>query len=155
MVIAGIVMHRFKLPRGEADLVPSNHWPEPLIAAPVEQDRGPVLILIEYRIDPAEREPFLHALNRFSHQRRRDGAYNWGITEDVADPAAIIEWFFVESWAEHLRQHKRVSHSDADLQSNVVRYHVGPGKPEIRHLLAASPSARGRRYRDDVGTPGT
>lgn len=153
LVVAGVVMHRVKLPRGEADLVPSNHWPEPLIAAPVEQDRGPVLILIEYRIDPAEREPFLHALTRFSHQRRRDGAYNWGITEDVADPTAIIEWFFVESWAEHLRQHKRVSHSDADLQSKVVRYHVGPDKPQVRHLLAARPMVHGSQREDDAVSP--
>ncbi|NKF34031.1 MFS transporter, partial [Pseudomonas sp. BGM005] len=27
LLVAGFIMHRVKLPAGEADLVPSNHWP--------------------------------------------------------------------------------------------------------------------------------
>ena len=34
LVVVGFVLHRVKLPTGETDLVPSNHWPEPLAAAP-------------------------------------------------------------------------------------------------------------------------
>ena len=49
---------------------------------------------------------------------------------------AVVEWFFVESWAEHLRQHHRVSHADADLQAEALRFHVGPDKPEVHHFLA-------------------
>ena len=30
LVVVGFVLHRIKLPTGETDLVPSNHWPEPL-----------------------------------------------------------------------------------------------------------------------------
>ena len=46
LLVAGFIMHRLKLPAGDADMVPSNHWPEPLVAEPVAHDRGPVLILI-------------------------------------------------------------------------------------------------------------
>ena len=31
LAVAGFVFHRVKLPTGEADLLPSNHWPEPLL----------------------------------------------------------------------------------------------------------------------------
>lgn len=134
--VIGVVAHRLKLPKGELDLMPSNHWPEPLTAAPVEHDRGPVLILIEYRIVPENRSAFLQALSRLSSERRRDGAYAWGICEDAADPAQILEWFQVESWAEHLRQHHRVSRADADIQAEVRRFHVGDGTPVVRHFLA-------------------
>ena len=137
LVIAGLVFHRLHLPRGEADLVPSNHWPEPLTAEPIDHDRGPVLITVEYRIDDADRTAFLQALHRFSTERRRDGAYGWGVTEDAADPNIVLEWFFVESWAEHLRQHRRVSKADADLQEDVRRFHRGGEPPRVRHLLAA------------------
>ena len=41
----------------------------------------------------------------------------------------------VESWAEHLRQHQRVSNSDADIQSKVRTYHSGPENPVVRHFL--------------------
>ena len=136
LVIVGVVSHLLKLPKGEADLVPSNHWPEPLTAAPVENDRGPVLILVEYRIDPADRAAFLRALERLSAERRRDGAYAWGVTEDASRPGLMLEWFQVESWAEHLRQHKRVSKADADVQEEALRFHRGPERPSVRHLLA-------------------
>ncbi len=135
LLIAGLVMHRVKLPAGDADLVPSNHWPEPLVAEPIAHDRGPVLILIEYKVEKQHRTAFLHAIDHLSRERRRDGAYGWGITEDSADPEKIVEWFMVESWAEHLRQHKRVSNADADLQGKVLAYHVGPDKPVVRHFL--------------------
>ena len=34
LLVAGFIMHRIKLPAGDADMVPSNHWPEPLVAEP-------------------------------------------------------------------------------------------------------------------------
>lgn len=147
LLVAGLLFHRVKLPRGEADLVASNHWPEPLTAEPVAHDRGPVLVTVEYRIAGEDRPAFLRALEAFSHERRRDGAYGWGVTEDAAEPERIIEWFMVESWAEHLRQHKRVSKADADLQREVVAFHIGPDKPVVRHLLAleAASAPEGRR----------
>jgi MFS family permease len=135
LLLAAILLHRVRLPVGEADLVPSNHWPEPLTASLIEHDRGPVLILIEYRVARENRAPFLEMLTRLSQERRRDGAYSWGITEDAADPERMVEWFMVESWAEHLRQHRRVSHADADLQGSVLRFHIGPEAPVVRHCL--------------------
>lgn len=136
LVLSALVLHRMTLPSGEADLTPSLHWPEPALAEPVANDRGPVLILIEYRIAREDRAAFLDALYRLSDARRRDGAYNWGVTEDAADPGLVVEWFMVESWAEHLRQHRRVSHADADLQAEVARFHRGEAAPAIRHCIA-------------------
>jgi len=144
LLVAGVIMHRVKLPSGEADLVSSNHWPEPLVAEPVANDRGPVLILIDYRVEKHNRTKFLHALDTMSSERRRDGAYGWGVTEDSADPEKITEWFMVESWAEHLRQHKRVSNADADLQSKVLAFHSGPEKPVVRHLLSINRPGRAK-----------
>lgn len=136
LFVVAFILHRVKLPAGEVDLTPSNHWPEPLTSETVEHDRGPVLILIEYRIPRASRVPFFACLKRLAAARRRDGAYGWGITEDASDPEKIVEWFMVESWAEHLRQHHRVSRADADVQRDTVQFHVGPEPPVVRHFLA-------------------
>lgn len=150
LTVVGLVFHRLKLPKGEADLVPSNHWPEPLTASTVDNDRGPVLITVEYRVDAADRASFLAALHSFSSERRRDGAYGWGVTEDAAEPTIFLEWFFVESWAEHLRQHRRVSKADADLQQEVRRYHRGDEPPKVRHLLAVANASADRRHGETV-----
>ncbi|NGX96625.1 MAG: MFS transporter [Candidatus Afipia apatlaquensis] len=136
LLVAALVLKRMALPAGEADLTPSRHWPEPLTADTVEHDRGPVLILIEYRIALGDRPKFFEGLRKLSQARLRDGAYGWGITEDAADPEKIVEWFMVESWAEHLRQHHRVSNADADVQRDTMQYHIGPDGPVVRHFLA-------------------
>jgi len=136
LFVVAFFLHRNKLPAGEADLKPSNYWPEPLTADPVEHDRGPVLVLIEYRIAKDDRLKFFQCLKRLSQPRRRDGAYNWGITEDAADSERIVEWFLVESWAEHLRQHHRLSNADADIQRETTQFHIGPNPPVVRHFLA-------------------
>jgi hypothetical protein len=136
LFVVAFILHRIKLPAGEADLKPSNYWPEPLTADPVEHDRGPVLVLIEYRIAKDDRLKFFQCLKRLSQARRRDGAYGWGITEDAADSERIVEWFLVESWAEHLRQHHRPSNADADIQRETTQFHIGPDPPIVRHFLA-------------------
>ncbi|MBR8653438.1 MFS transporter [Achromobacter sp. Marseille-Q0513] len=136
LVLVALLFHRVRLPVGEADLQASNHWPEPLVAEPVAHDRGPVLVQVEYRIRQADRPAFLAAMKRLSQERLRDGAYAWGVVEHTGDAERVVEWFFVESWAEHLRQHHRVSHADADLQAEALRFHVGPDKPEVHHFLA-------------------
>jgi MFS family permease len=136
LTAVALIFHRVKLPAGEADLQPSRHWPEPLLAQPVAHDRGPVMIQIEYRVRKEDREAFLLALKRLAAERRRDGAYAWGITEHTAEPERLMEWFLVESWAEHLRQHHRVSQADADLQSGALKFHIGPQRPAVHHFLA-------------------
>jgi len=129
---------RWRLQTGaDIDLTPSMHWPAPIVSREMAQDRGPVLVTVEYRIDPAQRGPFLAALDRLGHERRRDGAYRWGVFEDAADPARFVETFLVESWLEHLRQHERVTNADRLLQTEVQQFQVD-GAPKVTHMIAAT-----------------
>jgi len=141
LALTGAAFYRVRLPRGEANLEPSNHWPQPLLATPVANDRGPVMVQIEYRVPLQHQAEFLQVLRRLSEGRRRDGAYLWGVSEDAADPEQIVEWFLVESWAEHMRQHHRVSKADAHVQAEATAYHRGTSPPVVRHLLALTRGA--------------
>lgn len=136
LVLVAFVFHRIKLPTGEADLQAANHWPEPMLSEPIAHDRGPVVIQIEYRVPKQDIPGFLHAMQHVAQERRRDGAYAWGVAEHTGDPERVIEWFLVESWAEHLRQHGRVSKADADMQAEALRFHIGPDRPVVHHFLA-------------------
>lgn len=129
---------RFKLQVGESmDLSPSMHWPAPVVEVDIEQDRGPVMITVEYFINPDNEYEFYLAANQLKGQRYRDGAYTWGLFEDTARPGRYIEYFMVESWLEHLRQHDRVTHADADIQAKVRSYHQRDNKPVVEHYIAA------------------
>ena len=128
---------RWKLQTGAgADLTPSMHWPTPITAQEIEHDRGPVLVTVEYRIRPQDREAFLEALEPLGNERRRDGAYRWGVFEDAAEPGRIIETFLVASWMDHLRQHERVTNADRIVQEAVHRFQLS-GEPKVTHLIAA------------------
>jgi predicted MFS family arabinose efflux permease len=128
---------RWKLQTGaDVDFSPSMHWPDPITTHAIEADRGPVLVTVEYRIDPKNRKAFLHALGQNSRERRRDGAYDWGIFEDPADEGRFIETFLTDSWLEHLRLHRRVTKSDRISEQAARRFQVGDG-PKTTHLIGA------------------
>ena len=129
----------WKLQTGASvDLSPSMHWPAPIAAQEIEQDRGPVLVTVEYRIRPQDREAFLQAIEQLGDERRRDGAYRWGVFEDAADEGRIVETFLVESWIEHLRQHERVTNADRLVQEAVHQFQLASA-PKVTHFIAAEP----------------
>ena len=101
----------------------------------VERHEGPVLVTVEYRIDPSDREQFLAAMDQLGYQRRRNGAYGWGVFEDSASEGRMVETFLVESWLEHLRQHERVTKADRVLQDLVNQFQTEGSEPKTTHLI--------------------
>jgi quinol monooxygenase YgiN len=73
-------------------------------------------------------------MERIANTRRRDGAIEWGLYQDTAEPMRWLETFLVESWLEHLRQHARVTVSDRALQERV--YALVEGEPRVSHFVA-------------------
>jgi len=142
LITIPITWHR-KLQTGVGvDLTPSMHWPAPVISHAIEHDRGPVLVTVDYRIEPHNREAFLLALESLAQERRRDGAYAWRVFEDASQEGRYFETFLVESWLEHLRQHQRVTNADRVLQEAVDKFHV-EGTPKVTHFIAAEPRESG------------
>lgn len=129
---------RVRLQTGaDLDLTPSAHWPQPLVTGDATPDSGPVMITVEYRVDPAQAAVFLAALRALEPARRRDGAFAWGVFRDAAQPGRFLEYFLEDSWLEHLRHHERVTQTDRELQSRVQSFHVGDAAPLVTHFLAA------------------
>jgi MFS family permease len=135
-MVAALLLHRFKLPAGEDDLEAARHWPEPDSVLPAGAARGPVMVQVEYCVREEDRAAFLPLLRRLGEERKRDGAFAWGVFEHTADARRVVEWFLVESWAEHQRQHRRVSKADAQLQAELHRLHAGEGPPAVGHWVA-------------------
>jgi MFS family permease len=121
----------------EADLTPSMHWPQPVLAQGVDEDAGPVLVTAEYHVAPEHREAFLSAIGTLARERRRDGAYEWDIYQDSAHPERMIETWLVDSWLEHMRQHTRITRADRAVEDRVQRLAREP--PRITHYIAARP----------------
>jgi MFS family permease len=128
---------RLHLRSGEGlNLAPSRQMPAPVIAYDLEPERGPVLVTVDYQVRPEQATEFNHAMQAVRRIRLRDGAMEWGLFADAAIPGRYTEVFLVKSWLEHLRQHERATVADRDRVEAARRFHVGPGVPEVRHLIA-------------------
>lgn len=153
-VLAGaIITWRYRLHSGEElDLSPSVHWPMPVTAPEPELEEGPVVVMLEYRIDPAQQRNFARVMHKVSRIRRRDGAIRWELLRDVADPNSYIETFVVESWVEHLRQHERVTVADRAVLDKAKAFHTKATPPVVTHYLV-EPARRRDRTGPVTGLP--
>ncbi len=121
---------------GNKDLTPSMHWPSLAGYTSISNDRGPVLVTIEYQVLPEQHREFLALIHSVGKARKRDGSYAWGIFENTDRPGSFIETFNVESWLEHRRQHVRVTDADRVLQVQVDAL-LQPGtRPVIGHYVS-------------------
>ncbi|MGH9665692.1 MAG: MFS transporter, partial [Bryobacteraceae bacterium] len=139
LLVGLAVLLRYKL-RGidNLDLTPSLHWPAPEMMAKFDPAEGPVLVMVEYQIDPSTAADFSRAMQALGQIRRRDGATRWGLFKDPARPGRFVESFIVDSWGEHLRQHERVTVSDRVVEERAHTFHVGEQPPAVTHWIAAT-----------------
>jgi MFS family permease len=123
----------FHMPEASLDLTPWNHWKMPPTFGGDPDASGPVLVTVEYRVDPEREHDFLQAMHQYGRIRRRDGASHWGICRDLETVDRYVETFVVGSWAEHLRQHERLTRADHELEQRLGGFIRET--PTVRHLL--------------------
>ncbi len=148
-IVAIPLTWRWKLQQSAAlDLSPSQHWGMPQTHEEIDNNRGPVLVKIEYRIDPKDRTAFLRALDELGFERRRDGAFAWGIFEDASEFGRYEETYLIETWLELMHLRERVTNADRVLEDEIRDMLVAP--PRIEFLIAAE---RGQRVRHRRAEP--
>ena len=70
----------------------------------------------------------------------RNGAAQWGLFRDPANPRRFVETYFAESWAEHLRQRERLTMADHEIEQRALGFHQADGRPPARsHFVNALP----------------
>jgi MFS family permease len=120
MLLLYLANRRVRVQMGsEAEITPSAHMGE---LAPTVQplpDDGPVLIQIEYQIDPSKRRDFLRAIVAVGGTRRRNGAASWRIYRDISAEGRFVERFVLTSWSEYVRLRTRMTVADRHIQERV------------------------------------
>jgi hypothetical protein len=128
--IGMIVTARWRLQTAAAlDLTPSMHWRTPVFMHPVEDDQGPILVTVEYRIDPKDLKPFLALIHEIGLERKRDGAYAWGVFEDTQVSGRIVETFLIQSVLELRHLRTRVTIADRLIEEQAGAFLKEPRKP--------------------------
>ena len=121
MLLLQLLSHRVHVQLGsEADVTPFARLPELAVAAEPRPNDGPVLVQVEYRIDPDKRAAFLEAIQAVEATRRRNGATSWRVFRDIEEGDRFIERYVITSWAEYIRLRMRMTVADRMLQNRVV-----------------------------------
>jgi hypothetical protein len=131
-ILTTVLALLLRLPDVSLDLTPWNHWRIPVVDAEVDFE-GPVLVAIDYDVAPERVTDFIETMHEYGRIRRRDGASRWGICRDLENPNRYLETFIVSSWAEHLRQHDRLTRADSQVEERLRSCIVN--RPMVRHFL--------------------
>lgn len=106
-------------------------------------DTAETLVLIRYRVDPADRVAFVAQMQLVRHTRRRTGARRWELYDDRENPNTLVEAFSVGSWREHLSQHEERMTGFDQGQLDKARS-LASGTPVVQHLTQVDPLAPAR-----------
>ena len=107
--------------------------PEPAIA--IDGHDGPVMVTVEYQIDPTRALEFAAVMQETRRARLRQGALSWGLFRDAAMPGRYVEYFVDETWFEHQRRLERFTAGDAGLRERRLAFHIGEQPPVVRRLV--------------------
>jgi MFS family permease len=120
---------RWKLETGAAlDLEPSMHWQAPAFVDRLKDDQGPILVVLDYSIDPKDGPEFLALLQEIGQERMRDGAYAWNVYHDPDAPGRFVETYHVHSLLELKYRAARETKADALIEEHMTRYLTEPAR---------------------------
>lgn len=108
---------------------------EPEVALALTPRSGPVVIEVDYHVDPGEARQFYDVMLKLQRARKRNGAFDWSISRDIADPATWTERYHCPTWGDYLRLRSRFTEADLQLQGEVNAFHALDGLPHVRRKL--------------------
>ena len=121
---------------GDEYLTPALPASLPEVAIEVEPDDGPVMVTVEYHIDPARAAEFSQVMQATRSARLRQGALSWALLRDTSVPGRYVEYFLDENWVEHQRRHERFTASDIGLRVQRLGFHLGDAPPKVKRYIA-------------------
>jgi MFS family permease len=126
----------FPLPQATAadvELVELKH--EPQVGLALTMRSGPVVIEIDYEVDPDNARDFYTAMLQVQRTRLRNGGFDWTISRDIADPALWTERYQCPTWGDYLRMRDRFSQADIKVHEDARAFHRIAGELRIRRKL--------------------
>jgi Transmembrane secretion effector len=96
---------------------------------------GPIVVEIEYRVDPKRARLFYAVMQQVQLSRQRNGGYGWSLARDIADPELWTERFHCPTWLDYLRQRTRSTDAERMLHRRANEFQIGPEPVRVRRML--------------------
>lgn len=127
--LVGLILPMPRVSMDEVELVEIGYEPE--VALALTARSGPIVIEIDYRVEPEEARQFYDLMLKLRRARKRNGAFEWSLARDIADPASWTERYHCPTWGDYLRVRSRFTAADRQLQEQIDAYHK-PGDDTLR-----------------------
>ncbi len=119
----------------EDDMSPAQPgWAAGPPAQAPEED-GRVVVTVEYLIDPARAEAFHRVMRETRRARLGQGAIDWRLMHDIAQPERFVEQIVDASWTEHRRRFHRATAADLALRERRLAFHQDGTPPLITRYV--------------------
>lgn len=123
-------------PENEIDLTPARILQEPALAFPVEHRMGPVMVTVDYQIEPRGLRSLPPSCAKAGPTACRRAPCHRGLFHDTTRPDYYIEYFLDDSWADDLRRFDRFTAADAELRERRYAFHIGDSPPIVSRYIA-------------------
>ncbi|MDA5192420.1 MFS transporter [Govanella unica] len=119
----------------DINLDPLRRWKEPETAVRIEPRSGPVVVSIEFLIRETDIPEFLRIMTERRRVRLRDGARDWTLLRDLANPELWIERYRSPTWLDYVRHNSRMTQADASITDRLYALHLGPERPLVHRMI--------------------
>jgi MFS family permease len=142
LALVAVIGLRWQLPEiADLDLSPQNRWRQPETVVPIQMRSGPIVVSIEHRISVSDSVAFLVAMNERRRIRLRDGARQWHLMRDLADPELWVERYQFPTWLDYVRHNERRTKADAANSEALERLRFEQSEPVVRRMIERQVSA--------------
>lgn len=108
---------------------------EPKVALDLSLRSGPIVLEIDYDVDPGEARAFYNAMLNMQRVRLRNGGYDWSLARDIENPAMWTERFHCPTWGDYLRMRSRYTQTDLAIHAQVKAFNRFTGDTKVRRKL--------------------
>ena len=136
-----VLIRHVKVVLGEEADVTTVQMPQMGIKAEPLPNDGPVLVQLEYRVDPHHVPAFVEAMKAVGATRRRNGASDWRIFRDLGEEGKFVERYIVGSWAEYVRLRSRMTETDRRAQEKAFGLQRPGIDIRVSRLINVDPDA--------------
>lgn len=131
--LLGLLLPLPEISQDEVELVELANEPEVGMALTLRS--GPIVIEIDYDVDPDAARAFYDAMLKVQRTRLRNGGFDWSLSRDIANPSLWTERYQCPTWGDYLRMRGRFTQADYDLHSASRAFHRGPEELRVRRKL--------------------
>ncbi len=136
LLAGGAVGLVLPLPEFEAlNLDPADRFSEPPLRLDLTARSGPIMVMVDYRIEQVDVPAFLALMAERRRIRIRDGARQWALLRDLEHPDVWSESYHVPTWVDYVRHNQRRTQGDVAVTDRLRALHRGDAPPEVHRMI--------------------